>query len=76
MNSIVAWYEIFNGKEDEDGIKRASKHILDIIQREIKNGIPTDRIVLGGFSQGGAVSIFTAATVAKLKLAGVFLWGA
>lgn len=41
-----------------------------MIQKEIDSGIPSDRIVIGGFSQGGAMSIFSGLT-AKVKLAGI-----
>jgi predicted esterase len=41
-----------------------------LIQDEIDAGIPAERIVLGGFSQGGAMSIFSGLT-AKVKLAGI-----
>lgn len=41
-----------------------------LIQSEIDAGIPSDRIVLGGFSQGGAMSMFAGLT-AKVKLAGI-----
>ena len=40
------------------------------IAQEEQNGIPSDRIVIGGFSQGGAVALYTALTLDK-KLAGV-----
>jgi predicted esterase len=42
-----------------------------MIDEEIKSGIPSTKIILGGFSQGGAMSIFTGLTIKK-KLAGVF----
>lgn len=41
-----------------------------LIQSEIDSGIPADRIVLGGFSQGGALSMFSGLT-APFKLAGI-----
>lgn len=41
-----------------------------LIQSEIDSGIPADRIVLGGFSQGGAMSLFSGLT-APFKLAGI-----
>lgn len=37
---------------------------------QVKAGIPARRIVLGGFSQGGAVALYTALT-SKLQLAGI-----
>ncbi|KAG8009548.1 Acyl-protein thioesterase 1 [Nibea albiflora] len=56
--------------EDESGIKRASENIKALIDQEVKNGIPSHRILLGGFSQGGALSLYTALTTQQ-KLAGV-----
>jgi len=46
------------------------KKITQIIEEEIKSGIPSNRILLGGFSQGGASSIYIAYTYPK-PLAGV-----
>jgi len=42
-----------------------------LIQKEIQAGVPAQRIVLGGFSQGGAMSIFSGLTF-QHRLAGVF----
>ncbi|GLG92916.1 uncharacterized protein GBIM_00452 [Gryllus bimaculatus] len=59
-----------NGPEDEEGIRRASELVHSMIEQEVKNGIPSNRIVLGGFSQGGALAMFSALTFPK-PLAGV-----
>uniref|UniRef100_A0A2R9CHH4 palmitoyl-protein hydrolase n=1 Tax=Pan paniscus TaxID=9597 RepID=A0A2R9CHH4_PANPA len=56
--------------EDESGIKQAAENITALIDQEVKNGIPSNRIILGGFSQGGALSLYTALTTHQ-KLAGV-----
>uniref|UniRef100_A0A667YIT9 palmitoyl-protein hydrolase n=1 Tax=Myripristis murdjan TaxID=586833 RepID=A0A667YIT9_9TELE len=56
--------------EDEAGIKKAAENIKAIIDHETKNGIPPNRILLGGFSQGGALSLYTALTCQQ-QLAGV-----
>uniref|UniRef100_A0A3B3DQZ6 palmitoyl-protein hydrolase n=1 Tax=Oryzias melastigma TaxID=30732 RepID=A0A3B3DQZ6_ORYME len=56
--------------EDESGIKRAAENIKAIIEHEARNGIPSNRIILGGFSQGGALSLYTALTC-QHPLAGV-----
>lgn len=56
--------------EDAEGIKASAEYLNSLIQQEIDAGIPADRIVLGGFSQGGAMSIYTG-LMAKVKLAGV-----
>ncbi|KAG7268624.1 hypothetical protein CRUP_020057 [Coryphaenoides rupestris] len=72
--SMPAWFDIYslNHDADEDtaGIKRASENIKALIDQEVKNGIPSHRIMLGGFSQGGALSLYTALT-SQQKLAGV-----
>ena len=56
---------------DEPGILRSRTTLTKFITDEVAAGIPSDRIVLGGFSQGGAMSIFTGVTTPH-KLAGVF----
>jgi predicted esterase len=56
---------------DEPGILRSRNTITKLITDEIAAGIPSSRIVIGGFSQGGAMSLFTGATT-TYKLAGVF----
>lgn len=58
-----AWYDIFaldsTAREDIDGI-RASRHaIMELIAHEVERGIPTDHIVLAGFSQGCAMALYT-----------------
>uniref|UniRef100_A0A3P8NH15 Acyl-protein thioesterase 1 n=1 Tax=Astatotilapia calliptera TaxID=8154 RepID=A0A3P8NH15_ASTCA len=72
--NMPSWFDIYglspNANEDEAGIKRASENIKALIDQEVKNGIPSHRIILGGFSQGGALSLYTALTTQQ-KLAGV-----
>lgn len=62
--------EGFRKNEDEAGILVSQAYFHSLIQSEIDNGIPSERIVLGGFSQGGAMSLFAGLT-AKVKLAGI-----
>ncbi|XP_058495069.1 acyl-protein thioesterase 1 [Solea solea] len=72
--NMPSWFNIyslsFDAEEDESGIKRASDNIKALIDQEVKNGIPSHRIMLGGFSQGGALSLYTALTTQQ-KVAGV-----
>ncbi|XP_018603529.1 acyl-protein thioesterase 1 [Scleropages formosus] len=72
--AMPSWFDIISlspeAEEDESGIKRAAENIKALIDQEVKNGIPSHRIVLGGFSQGGALSLYTALTMHQ-KLAGV-----
>ena len=56
--------------EDAEGIRNSADYLSSLVQSEIDAGIPADRIVLGGFSQGGAMSIYTGLT-AKVKFAGI-----
>jgi len=57
-----AWYDIFQfggGPEDEAGL-RASQAILEgLIANEVKRGVKPAKIVLAGFSQGGAIVLQT-----------------
>ncbi|MDH4124145.1 MAG: alpha/beta hydrolase [Gammaproteobacteria bacterium] len=72
--SMRAWYDILSlergGPSDDDGI-RASAAILDeLIAREIQRGIAAHRIVVAGFSQGGAIALH-AGLRCKVRLAGI-----
>lgn len=58
-----AWYDIFQlggGPEDEEGIRESASLVQQLIHEQIKLGINTPRIVLAGFSQGGAIALHTA----------------
>lgn len=69
-----AWYDIFGfnpgSREDNAGIHASQHYIESLIQHEINRGIPANRIVLAGFSQGGAIALQTALRY-KEPLAGV-----
>lgn len=69
-----AWYDIFglqpDSPQDEAGIKEMQGLIKNMIEDEISKGIPSNRILLAGFSQGGAIALHTA-TRFKQPLAGV-----
>ena len=57
------WYDIkgmaFDREEDRAGVEESAEQIAAFVARENQRGIPTNRIFLAGFSQGGAVSLFT-----------------
>ena len=69
---MPAWYDIHSlvgnpgagnqvdRNRDEAGIRRSEQQIKALIEREVERGIPADRIVLAGFSQGGAMALHTA----------------
>jgi phospholipase/carboxylesterase len=69
-----AWYDIISleGRmvEDEAGFRSTDLAIRELMSREIQRGVPAGRIVLAGFSQGGAVSLYTASRFPE-RLAGV-----
>ena len=68
------WYDIsnleFGHQEDIEGIQQSSLAIEQLIKQENKRGIPNQRIVLAGFSQGGAIVLHTALRYAE-PLAGL-----
>jgi phospholipase/carboxylesterase len=59
-----AWFDIAaldrRATEDDHGIRLSAEAIGALVRRERERGIPADRIVLAGFSQGGAMALFTA----------------
>ena len=58
-----AWYDIVaidrRAPEDEAGIRASAESIGALVRRERERGVPAERIVLAGFSQGGAMALFT-----------------
>lgn len=62
--AMRAWYDIVSldreGPQDEDGIRESSEQLEALVAREIERGVPAERIVLAGFSQGGAIALHTA----------------
>jgi phospholipase/carboxylesterase len=61
--SMRAWYDLKGldrtAAEDLTGFRDTDAEIRQLIARESERGIATNRIVLAGFSQGGAVSLYT-----------------
>jgi phospholipase/carboxylesterase len=57
-----AWYDITDGairREDENGVRASQKLIEALIAREKERGTEARRLVLAGFSQGGAIALQT-----------------
>jgi len=69
-----AWYDIAqlnrHAAEDESGVRSSEALVRALIARENERGVPTVNIVLAGFSQGGAMALYTG-TRLKEKLAGI-----
>ena len=60
---MPGWFDItgltLNSRQDLAGLEQARYQIDQLIEAEIKKGIKPEKIMLGGFSQGGALSLFT-----------------
>jgi phospholipase/carboxylesterase len=58
-----AWYDVRGvggeRREDADGVRASQAEIEALIARERARGIPAERIVVAGFSQGGAMALHT-----------------
>ena len=69
-----AWYDLKSlertSAEDLAGFWDTDARIRELLDREAERGIAPGRIVLGGFSQGGAASLYSAPRLAK-RIAGV-----
>jgi phospholipase/carboxylesterase len=69
-----AWYDIVSldseGRADAEGVRESTALLEGLIAREIERGIPADKIVIAGFSMGGAIAIHTALHTAH-ELAGL-----
>jgi len=57
--TMRGWYDIRPGMaaEDEQGIRASGQAVLDMIMHELALGVSPERIVLAGFSQGGAIAL-------------------
>jgi phospholipase/carboxylesterase len=69
-----AWYDILGtdleSRQDEAGLRKSMAEIEDLLEREKQRGMPANRIVLAGFSQGCAVALMTGVRH-KERLAGM-----
>ena len=59
---MPAWYDILAmgtaGGENGDDVRESAAQVEALIAREAARGVPSGRIVLAGFSQGGAMALF------------------
>lgn len=71
---MPGWYDIkgmdMADKEDRAGITESQSIVEGLIAEQVEQGIPSQNIILAGFSQGGAVALFTAVR-SHYKIAGV-----
>jgi len=74
-----AWYDIVAldrlSHEDAVGLRASQAAVTALIDAEIARGIPAERIVLAGFSQGGAIALQTGLRLAQ-RLAGIMVLSA
>ena len=74
-----AWYDILTTdlvrREDEGGLRQSQQAIGQLIAAQIAQGIPANKIVLAGFSQGGAMTLQTGLRYPE-KLAGMIVLSA
>lgn len=71
---MPAWYDLLGldlvSRQDAAGIQKSEAAIQALIANEVARGIPPERIVLAGFSQGCAMALHTALRLPQ-KIAGV-----
>lgn len=71
---MSAWYDILGlelvDRSDKQGIEQSTIIIRQVIDTQLKDGIELDKIILAGFSQGGAMALHTALNTSG-RLAGV-----
>ncbi|MCF2949158.1 alpha/beta hydrolase [Paraglaciecola aquimarina] len=69
-----AWYDIksmdFSSRADRTGVNESADLVEALIEKEIAQGIPADKIILAGFSQGGVIALHLG-TRYPHKLAGI-----
>ncbi len=69
-----AWYDIADtdlaNRADESGVRASAGLLEGLIEEQLARGLPSTRILLAGFSQGGAIALHTGLRYAK-PLAGI-----
>lgn len=69
-----AWYDIVgfdaDAPQDEQGLRRSMAMVQALLERERERGVPSERVVLAGFSQGCAMSLLTGVRHGE-RLAGI-----
>lgn len=69
-----SWYDIksmnLHERADKQGVLESEQRVISLINEQVEQGIPANKIVLAGFSQGGVVSLFSGLRL-KQKLAGI-----
>lgn len=68
--TMRAWYDILSlergAATDDEGVRASAAILRDLIEREEQRGIDASRVVVAGFSQGGAIALHTALRFPRL----------
>ncbi|ORX48217.1 Phospholipase/carboxylesterase [Hesseltinella vesiculosa] len=73
---MPAWFDLTGldksslADEDEKGMLSSLASVNKVIQAEVDSGIPSERIIVGGFSQGGVMALLTGLT-SERKFGGI-----
>lgn len=72
--TMPGWFDIsslddINQKEDKEGLHESRRYVEELVQQEVDGGLPSGKVVVAGFSQGGAIALQTLRS--DKKLAGV-----
>lgn len=71
---MPGWSDIYgldeSSPEDADGFMESARRVEEIVLQEIENGIASENMVIGGFSQGGALALHYTLR-SKYRFAGV-----
>ncbi|GBF92974.1 hypothetical protein Rsub_05810 [Raphidocelis subcapitata] len=71
---MPGWYDIsslddIDQREDAEGLRESKRYVESLVAAEAEAGVPSERVVVAGFSQGGAVALMMLRS--GHKLAGV-----
>jgi phospholipase/carboxylesterase len=73
---MPAWYDIrvlgASGGENPEHVRDSARKIEALLERERQRGVPSDRTVLAGFSQGGAMALYVGLRYPE-RLAGILV---
>ncbi|ODQ82966.1 hypothetical protein BABINDRAFT_159445, partial [Babjeviella inositovora NRRL Y-12698] len=73
---MPGWFDLFefgnpNAKQDIQGFRTSVEKVRQLVLQTIESGIKPERIILGGFSQGAALSLACLPLINDVKLGGV-----
>ena len=62
--SMPGWYDIkgmsIDDKQDAVGMAESQSLLNELVDQQVEQGVPSENIIIAGFSQGGAVAYHTA----------------